>query len=317
MASWTTAQRPMALLAWLLVCIACQGCSLPLEAAKWSRCNADTCLRCPTCHSRCCAVGRGSSPGRCGRWNDPSATEGGECRPQNGIPCETASRRRHRAPPTMESLGGRSQEDLCSGEAEIYQCPDQVGGRDGRGTAAARASSRQCPSGGEWVKTRADGGDHRHHGRGLCKADEQPCFGLVGGLARCSSAESAGCYLAATSELDAAEIDKDGTALYSSYLQDNSKNTGPSQTCPIAAIESLCNAAASWYLGYWLCSGSPWQCYSSQAFPLERRSRWAEPGLKGETERRGGSSPCSSSRLGIWESPHLSLDLGESPHPVS
>ena len=52
-------------------------------------------------------------------------------------------------------------------------------------------------------------------------------------------------------------------------------------------------------------------------FPLERRSRWAEPGLKGETERRGGSSPCSSSRLGIWESPHLSLDLGESPHPVS
>ena len=53
------------------------------------------------------------------------------------------------------------------------------------------------------------------------------------------------------------------------------------------------------------------------AFPLERRSRWAEPGLKGETERRGGSSPYSSSRLGIWESPHLSLDLGESPHPVS
>ena len=52
-------------------------------------------------------------------------------------------------------------------------------------------------------------------------------------------------------------------------------------------------------------------------FPLERRSRWAEPGLKGETERRGGSSPYSSSRLGIWESPHLSLDLGESPHPVS
>ena len=52
-------------------------------------------------------------------------------------------------------------------------------------------------------------------------------------------------------------------------------------------------------------------------FPLERRSRWAEPGLKGETESRGGSSPCSSSRLGIWESPHLSLDLGESPHPVS
>ena len=52
-------------------------------------------------------------------------------------------------------------------------------------------------------------------------------------------------------------------------------------------------------------------------FPLERRSRWAEPGLKGETERRGGSSPCSSSRLGIWESPHLSLDLGESPHPLS
>ena len=52
-------------------------------------------------------------------------------------------------------------------------------------------------------------------------------------------------------------------------------------------------------------------------FPLERRSRWAEPGLKGETERRGGSSPYSSSRLGIWESPHLSLELGESPHPVS
>ena len=52
-------------------------------------------------------------------------------------------------------------------------------------------------------------------------------------------------------------------------------------------------------------------------FPLERRSRWAEPGLKGETERRGASSPYGSSRLGIWESPHLSLDLGESPHPVS
>ena len=55
-------------------------------------------------------------------------------------------------------------------------------------------------------------------------------------------------------------------------------------------------------------------------FPLERRSRWAEPGLKGETERRGGSSPCSSSRLGIWESPHLSLDLGSlltlSPSPL-
>ena len=56
---------------------------------------------------------------------------------------------------------------------------------------------------------------------------------------------------------------------------------------------------------------------SQPNFPLERRSRWAEPGLKGETESRGGSSPCSSSRLGIWESPHLSLDLGESPHPVS
>ena len=55
----------------------------------------------------------------------------------------------------------------------------------------------------------------------------------------------------------------------------------------------------------------------ASTFPLERRSRWAEPGFKGETERRGGSSPCSSSRLGIWESPHLSLDLGESPHPVS
>ena len=42
-------------------------------------------------------------------------------------------------------------------------------------------------------------------------------------------------------------------------------------------------------------------------FPLERRSRWAEPGLKGETERRGGSSPYSSSRLGIWgvSSPEL------------
>ena len=58
-----------------------------------------------------------------------------------------------------------------------------------------------------------------------------------------------------------------------------------------------------------------WELASN--FPLERRSRWAEPGLKGETERRGGSSPYSSSRLGIWESPHLSLDLGESPHPVS
>ena len=45
----------------------------------------------------------------------------------------------------------------------------------------------------------------------------------------------------------------------------------------------------------------------NQIFSLERRSRWAEPGLKGETERRGGSSPCSSSRLGIWESPHLSF----------
>ena len=51
-------------------------------------------------------------------------------------------------------------------------------------------------------------------------------------------------------------------------------------------------------------------------FPLERRSRWAEPGLKVK-QMEGGSSPYSSSRLGIWESPHLRLDLGESPHPVS
>ena len=67
------------------------------------------------------------------------------------------------------------------------------------------------------------------------------------------------------------------------------------------------------------CSYDMNRCSTSAVltFPLERRSRWAEPGLKGETERRGGSSPYSSSRLGIWESPHLSLDLGESPHPVS
>ena len=55
-------------------------------------------------------------------------------------------------------------------------------------------------------------------------------------------------------------------------------------------------------------------------FPLERRSRWAEPGLKGETERRGGSLPVAHPVLGIWESPHLSLDLGSlltlSPSPL-
>ena len=56
---------------------------------------------------------------------------------------------------------------------------------------------------------------------------------------------------------------------------------------------------------------------SVSTFPLERRSRWAEPGLKVKQRGGGGSSPCSSSCVGIWESPHLSLDLGESPHPVS
>ena len=80
------------------------------------------------------------------------------------------------------------------------------------------------------------------------------------------------------------------------------------------ALSSLCPRETD---GWGLPPPTRIEQHQASTFPLERRSRWAEPGLKGETERRGDSSPCSSSRLGIWESPHLSLDLGESPHPVS